>query len=165
MKKCVFVIIIIIICSFLISACNKNFQTNQASSENSNVMNEQPNIVDEVNFDEYIGEIKKELMLKNPNNSGFIRELFDGSSWNEKLFTISDDESCLTAQNSSSIGIDGIFMMNVKLGFSEALNNKMSTTRAIDGTQNDENDKFKVSWKYHPDSGLQVIYEKKSMKY
>ena len=159
MKK--YVLLTLIICTFLITACNKNFQTNQTNSEKSDVIVKQSDIVDEINFDEYIEEIKKELISENSNNSVFIRELFDGSSWNEPLFTISDDKSCLTAQTSSSIGIEGIFMMNSKLKFSEALKNKMSTTRAIDGTQNDENDKFKVSWTYHPDNGLQVIYEKK----
>ena len=50
---------------------------------------------------------------------------------------------------------------NEELGFSAVLYNKMSRTRALDGTQKDENDKVKVSWTYHPNRGLEVIYEKK----
>lgn len=37
----------------------------------------------------------------------------------------------------------------------------MKMTRAIDGAQTDENEHFKVTWTYHPDEGLNVIYEKK----
>ncbi|MBE7031958.1 MAG: hypothetical protein E7401_03230 [Ruminococcaceae bacterium] len=144
---------LLVTCVFLISACN--------SSEKVDVLTEQVNAVNEIDFAECIEETKKELISENSKNTIFVKELFEGSSWNEPLFTISDDGSCLIACTSGSIGIDGIFKMNLKLGFSEALKNKMSTTRAIDGTQNDENDKFKVSWTYHPDNGLQVIYEKK----
>ena len=50
---------------------------------------------------------------------------------------------------------------NEELGFSSVLYNKMSRTRALDGTQKDENDKVKVSWTYHPNRGLEVVYEKK----
>ncbi len=51
--------------------------------------------------------------------------------------------------------------MNQELGFSDALFEKMKMTRAIDGAQTDENEHFKVTWTYHPDEGLNVIYEKK----
>jgi len=46
-----------------------------------------------------------------------------------------------------------------KLGFSESLEKKMTSTRALDGKQTDENDKYKVSWSYHPNKGLEVLYE------
>ncbi len=29
------------------------------------------------------------------------------------------------------------------------------------GQQSEENKKFRVSWTYHPDRGLEVLYEKK----
>ena len=47
---------------------------------------------------------------------------------------------------------------NIELGFTEALYSRMENTRALDGTLNDENDKVKVSWTYHPDKGLEVLY-------
>ena len=50
---------------------------------------------------------------------------------------------------------------NVTLGFSEALYEKMGQTRSMDGRQTEENDNFAVSWTYHPDKGLNVMYEKK----
>lgn len=33
--------------------------------------------------------------------------------------------------------------------------------RAIDGTQEYENDGYCVSWAYHPDDGLEVLYSMK----
>lgn len=51
--------------------------------------------------------------------------------------------------------------VNSALGFSESLYEKMGQTRALDGRQTDENDNFSVSWSYHPNKGLNVMYEKK----
>ena len=50
---------------------------------------------------------------------------------------------------------------NKYMGFTSALYKKMLNTRALDGTQKDENDWVSVSWTYHPDQGLEVIYSKK----
>ncbi len=50
---------------------------------------------------------------------------------------------------------------NEKLGFSDFVYSKMMETSAIMGRQSEENDKYKVSWTYHPDDGLEVTYEKK----
>lgn len=60
------------------------------------------------------------------------------------------------------IGIEAyseIEVINSRLGFSSALFNKMGETSALDGRQTDSNEKVTVSWKYHPDSGLEVTYE------
>lgn len=51
--------------------------------------------------------------------------------------------------------------INTALGFPDSLYKKMLKTRALDGTQHDENDRVKVSWTYHPDHGIEVLYEKK----
>ena len=56
---------------------------------------------------------------------------------------------------------DEVEEINKKLGFSEALMLKMAGTRALDGRQTEENDICKVSWTYHPDKGLEILYEKK----
>ena len=49
--------------------------------------------------------------------------------------------------------------INSELGFSESLWSKMVETSALDGRQTEDNDKVTVSWKYHPDSGMEVTYE------
>ena len=51
--------------------------------------------------------------------------------------------------------------INKELGFSESLYEKMKDTTALDGRQTEENRKIKVSWTYHPDKGLEVMYENK----
>ena len=57
--------------------------------------------------------------------------------------------------------LNGIKFMNTKLGFSDAVYRKMLQTSALMGRQSEENSKYRVSWTYHPDSGLEVMYEKK----
>lgn len=64
-----------------------------------------------------------------------------------------EDENILDAS-------EAITTINEELGFSKALREKMGQTRALDGIQTDSNGKYTVSWKYHPDSGLEVVYEK-----
>lgn len=50
---------------------------------------------------------------------------------------------------------------NEELGFNGSLYSKMLETTALMGRQSEENNKYKVSWTYHPDDGLEVTYEKK----
>jgi len=47
------------------------------------------------------------------------------------------------------------------LGFSDAVYAKMGETSSLQGRQTDENNKYKVSWTYHPDKGLEVMFERK----
>lgn len=63
--------------------------------------------------------------------------------------------------NVQSDSLDGIKMVNEKLGFTASLYEKMMATNALQGRQSEENGKYKVSWTYHPDKGLEVTYEKK----
>lgn len=50
---------------------------------------------------------------------------------------------------------------NEELGFNGSLYSQMISTTALMGRQSAENDKYRVSWTYHPDYGLEVTYEKK----
>lgn len=52
--------------------------------------------------------------------------------------------------------------INTKLGFPSSTYEKMGETRALDGRQSAETDKVVASWTYHPDSGLEVMYEWKN---
>jgi len=54
-----------------------------------------------------------------------------------------------------------IEVIHEKLGFPKSLEQKMRSTRALDGKQTDENDNYKVNWSYHPNRGLEVLYELK----
>lgn len=52
-----------------------------------------------------------------------------------------------------------IEQINKELGFSDALYEKMNTTTWSMGKQTESNDDYTVSWTYHPDKGLEVMYE------
>lgn len=51
--------------------------------------------------------------------------------------------------------------LNRELGLPDSLNDMFDHTRAIDGTQVEDYGWVKVSWSYHPNSGITVIYAKK----
>ena len=46
------------------------------------------------------------------------------------------------------------------LGFSDGTIDRMAMTRALDGLQSAEGDKVGVTWTYHPDDGLNMIFER-----
>lgn len=78
-------------------------------------------------------------------------------------YEIGDDDSYLSVRATTSYGnsTEVVQKINAELGFGEAMWEKMLETRAIDGMQSEENGNFTVSWTYHPDNGLNVIYERK----
>ena len=51
--------------------------------------------------------------------------------------------------------------INKELDLPDSLYEKMTETRALDGRQNWTNNRITVSWTYHPDQGLEIIYERK----
>lgn len=55
---------------------------------------------------------------------------------------------------------EAIEEINQVLGFSDALMEKMNTTTWSQGRQTESNEKYTVSWTYHPDKGLEVVYER-----
>lgn len=61
----------------------------------------------------------------------------------------------------SSTAWDYVLDINKMLGLPEALNQKMGTTRSIDGRLSETYGNITVSWTYHPDNGLEVLYEEK----
>lgn len=57
--------------------------------------------------------------------------------------------------------LEAIKYANEELGFNGSVYSQMMNTTALMGRQSAENDKYRVSWTYHPDDGLEVTYEKK----
>ena len=54
-----------------------------------------------------------------------------------------------------------ILLVNNELELPESVISKMSRTRALDGTQSHETDDLEISWTYHPNNGLEVLYSLK----
>lgn len=51
-------------------------------------------------------------------------------------------------------------LVNSALNLPNSLFEKMCSTRAIDGRQKESYENIAVSWTYHPDQGIEVMYEK-----
>lgn len=165
MKKRILIPIIAIMITMSFAACGNQNQNSESQTEpfteiTTEAATEAPT-EKELDFYE----------VKSTCKSNYGSYGVDGESrWNEDIidkFTISSDgqsmsiESMNSWESSKSMVFTAVQCMNQELGFGTSLTSKMSMTRAIDGMQTDENDKVKVSWTYHPDSGLRVIYEKK----
>ena len=67
----------------------------------------------------------------------------------------------ILSANTQKKTLEAIRYANKELGFNGSVYSKMMETTALMGRQSEENDKYKVSWTYHPDDGLEVTYEKK----
>lgn len=101
------------------------------------------------------------LHVKKDFNDMFAE--YEDESW----CYISDDGSYMTVDTNrwdiedrfDSDAYYAIEEINAELGFSAAVMSKMGETSALDGRQTESNDDYTVSWKYHPDSGLEVTYE------
>jgi hypothetical protein len=57
--------------------------------------------------------------------------------------------------------LEAIKYANEELGFNGSVYSQMMKTSALMGRQSEENSKYKVTWTYHPDEGLEVTYSKK----
>jgi hypothetical protein len=75
--------------------------------------------------------------------------------------TIPEDIYIAAIPNSQEKALEAIQYANEQLGFSGAVYQKMLETNALMGRQSEENKKYRVSWTYHPDYGLEVTYEEK----
>ena len=53
---------------------------------------------------------------------------------------------------------DKIITINTQLGFNSEVFRSMQATRFVDGVQSAESEKYAVSWRYHPDTGLEATY-------
>lgn len=67
----------------------------------------------------------------------------------------------LLAPGAQEDALEAIKYANEELGFNGSVYSKMMQTSALMGRQSEETNKYKVSWTYHPNDGLEVTYEKK----
>ncbi len=105
------------------------------------------------NFNDKYGDIYYASWCEIASDGSYIRIDTNPSDIDDEDFDYSYYQNTFTPANNA------IEQINKDLGFSEALKNKMSNTSAMQGVQSDSNEKYKVSWSYHPDKGLEVIYE------
>lgn len=70
-----------------------------------------------------------------------------------------NDDFLRSDYNTMMEALDMVEEVNGKLGFSSALLEKMNHTNSMQGMLSQQNENYEVNWSYHPDKGLQVIYE------
>lgn len=56
---------------------------------------------------------------------------------------------------------DDVLCIVTQVGTPSYIKEAMWATRALDGRQSDEFDGISVSWSYHPDTGIDILYHKK----
>lgn len=89
-------------------------------------------------------------------------DYFKIDTYPESLFASMDSVMVdILAPSFEEDALDAIQYANEALGFNSSVWDKMMNTNALMGRQSAETDKYRVSWTYHPDEGLEVTYEKK----
>lgn len=66
------------------------------------------------------------------------------------------NDSYYSGQSDAIVAINAV---NEFLGLPSSLLEKFQSTRALDGTQTQNCGVYSVTWNYHPDNGLKIIYE------
>ncbi len=88
-------------------------------------------------------------------------DYFTIDTYPDSYENIDDNLKALLLPDIQKNALEAIRYANEELGFNDSVYSKMMKTTALMGRQNEETDKYKVSWTYHPDNGLEVTYEKK----
>lgn len=93
-----------------------------------------------------------------------LEEIYD-EYCNSSYATLADDNSSLeidTAPYDDGDYVSGSFNavieVNKALELPDSILTRMDNTRAVDGTQSYEGEFVTVTWTYHPDNGLEVVY-------
>lgn len=60
---------------------------------------------------------------------------------------------------SSGADVSDVYCVLSELEIPDSVGSRISSTRALDGRQTAEWDKFSASWGYHPDDGLNIVVE------
>ena len=64
-------------------------------------------------------------------------------------------------EDSSGLDIVEVGCFLYAVNVPDAITAQMDATRALDGRQSDEFDGITVSWSYHPDTGIDLVFEDK----
>lgn len=95
--------------------------------------------------------------------SGYMTEVAkDGSYLSIDTNPLNFDGSKIVGLIHNYTGVEIVERANQAFGLPDWLSEEMERTRAIDGRQREEFDNLVVSWIYHPNSGLEVMYRKNS---
>lgn len=115
------------------------------------------------------------LLSQCDSGSGSSGSISKKSDFNDMFSEYSSEYWCYIAADGSYMTVDtnpynlddkmeleayyALEDINAELGFSAAVYSKMGETSALDGRQTETHGRYTVSWKYHPDTGMEVTYE------
>lgn len=88
-------------------------------------------------------------------------DYFEIDTYPDEYENLDSTVVALLAPSTQENALEAIKYANEALGFNGSVYSQMVKTTALMGRQSAETDKYKVSWTYHPDDGLEVTYEKK----
>lgn len=88
-------------------------------------------------------------------------DYFEIDAYPDDFDNIDPAVAALLAPSTQEDALKAIKYANEALGFNGSLYSQMLNTTALMGRQSAETSKYRVSWTYHPDNGLEVTYEKK----
>ena len=86
---------------------------------------------------------------------------FELDTYPDEYKRMDDSTVALLLPDKQNRVLEAIRYANTELGFNGSVYSQMLETTALMGRLSEENSKYKVTWTYHPDDGLEVIYEKK----
>lgn len=122
----------------------------------------------ETNLRSYLWTLNKGT-AKNPNFKAYADLKGDGlilsASKDGQSITINSNpwgasKGSQAYQLDNALALIMIKELNSELGLPEWLYTEMTGTRAIDGRQKEVFDYVTVTWSYHPDSGINILYRK-----
>ena len=109
---------------------------------------------------------EKEQEEKKVGRLAALKEQLVEAAGISKYGSVSSDELSLEVRTASKEGLyvlgktfSTIQDINKLLNIPNSVSDKMGATRALDSKQTHETDDFIITWSYHPDSGMPVIYE------
>lgn len=88
-------------------------------------------------------------------------DYFEIDTYPDEYENMDEEIVALLLPSTQEDALEAIKYANEALGFNGSVYSQMMKTTALMGRQSAETDKYKVSWSYHPDNGLEVTYEKK----
>lgn len=91
--------------------------------------------------------------------TNYCESSFADLGYDRMSLTIDTNPNDLSYSSAEDDAIAAIQRLNLYFGLPSSLLEKMANTRALDGTQSQNCGKYTVTWNYHPDKGLKVIYE------
>ena len=153
MKKSIAVLLVFVIVLSIVACNGPKTETTQDSTKNST-----KNVTEDTTLNP-IEEAKNKLQEAfNTCCTGDYKWSYAKLGSDKMSLTI-DTKPNNTYFSYEDDAYSAIVSINRFLELPSSLSEKLSSTRAIDGTQSQNCGKYTVTWNYHPDNGMKVIYE------